>query len=134
VCSCPRCLAPGQLASDCVSEIRYKSYFHYGHIKRQCLSSWNKQSIYRIKRVSPDLTRPVSLLIWPTALSPNNPSPPPSPTETPQTPHHDRSAPPSPSACTCASDHQSPMMAKYPCDPYPHLPPGTNIIPPYIHR
>jgi hypothetical protein len=25
-------------------------------------------------------------------------------------------------------------MANYPCDPTPHLPPGTNVIPPCIHR
>jgi hypothetical protein len=118
---CQRCLSPGHLSSACTNKICCRGFYNYGHVVKSCFSRKPKTLIYRIKRKSPEFLTsqpPDNRIVVPSSLaaSPSLPSP----TSPGSTPTDD--APP----------HLA--MANYPYDSYPHLPPGTDIVQPSIHR
>jgi hypothetical protein len=45
VYSCGRCLSFKHDTSSCTNEICYKSCFHYGHIKKNCLNSRGENKV-----------------------------------------------------------------------------------------
>jgi hypothetical protein len=116
VYSCGCCLSFKHDTSSCTNEICCKSYFHYGHIKKNCLNSRGKTKwVPKAHRLQVDTEPPDS---------PLDVAPPLSPVQT--CPDSSMSPPPYPSPGT-SPVKAAPVMAVFELDPTRWVPQGHQI-------
>ncbi|KAM3209862.1 hypothetical protein ACQJBY_064108 [Aegilops geniculata] len=107
---CLKCLPIGHVRNQRNNKIRCRACFRYDHIARFCYNKKIRDNAYRVKQnkdPQPDITE-ARVVSSASPLCHSSPAPP----------------------ATAANIE----MACFPCNPLPHLPPGTAIIPPVPFR